>query len=174
MIPISLSRSLSQALNQPTGHIGRRGNRVVCSANSLAGEQSSESYYAAFSSGFPPARSVYLHSLSSLATAPKRQARSQEVVLTFVYLLSPYPHPRAMEAGFPLAAVISLELHSHSVLFLPVPSGLKLDFPGGRLLLTRKCWLRLSKPLLSSVPRQSIFIDPPWYSVLHFPHSPTS
>lgn len=91
MIPISLSRSLSQALNQPTGHIGRRGNRVVCSANSLAGEQSSESYYAAFSSGFPPARSVYLHSLSSLATAPKRQARSQEVVLTFVYLLSPYP-----------------------------------------------------------------------------------
>lgn len=84
------------------------------------------------------------------------------------------PHPRAMEAGFPSAAVMFLELHSHSVLFLQVPSWVRLDFPGDKLLLIKKCWLRLSKPLLSSVPCLSIFIDASWYSGLHFPHSPPS
>lgn len=146
----------------------------MCFANPLAGEQSPKTYYAASSSGFPSARSVYLHSLSSLATVPKRQARSQEVVLTHGYLPSLRPHPRALETGFPSAAVMSLELHSHPVLFLQVPSGVRQDFPGGRLLLIRKCWLRLSKSLLSSVPRLSIFIDTPRYSGLHFPHSPPS
>lgn len=106
---------------------------VICTP--LAGEQSPMSGYGAFSSGISPVRSMYFHSLEKSA-----HSRQEPSYLTEGSTDTCLPR-RVLQAGFPSAAAMLLKLHSHLVLSLQVHSGVRLDFPGGRLQfgIIRKC-----------------------------------